>query len=186
MQPSKLDKYLDTHSPSAPPPPPPPLHSIFATNTNPQSTMSDFMTTLAGVTGLLTTKLAVTHLLTVRSRLIQGEFKATEDHSIPGPLVQLFKITLGAYGPPVDIKRLLGVVSNSIENEPQLLFMGLLLGLTGHATANDTKLVKAYAALRMVHFISYLLALQPWRALSYVAALLINLCFGARLTMLLL
>eukprot|EP01061_Rhynchopus_euleeides_P000947 TRINITY_DN10688_c2_g2_i1.p1 TRINITY_DN10688_c2_g2~~TRINITY_DN10688_c2_g2_i1.p1 ORF type:complete len:149 (+),score=68.52 TRINITY_DN10688_c2_g2_i1:58-504(+) len=148
--------------------------------------MSDFMNTLAGVSGVLATKLAVTHLLTSRTRSMISQYKAAEDASMPGPLLQLFKVLLGAYGPQLELSRLLGVVSNSIENEPQLLFMALLLNLTGHATDNDTLLLKVYATLRMVHFISYLLALQPFRALSYIGGLLINLCFGTRLAMLLL
>eukprot|EP01061_Rhynchopus_euleeides_P027746 TRINITY_DN4512_c0_g1_i1.p1 TRINITY_DN4512_c0_g1~~TRINITY_DN4512_c0_g1_i1.p1 ORF type:complete len:176 (+),score=72.03 TRINITY_DN4512_c0_g1_i1:72-530(+) len=146
----------------------------------------DYLRVLAGVTGILGLKLLLTHVLTVRSRLIQREFKVPEDGNAKGPALAVFKAVLCAHGAPVEIKRLLGVVSNSVENEPQLLFMGLMLGLTGHATANDALLLKAYASLRIVHFISYLLALQPFRALSYVGGLLVNLCFGARLMLLLL
>ena len=146
-----------------------------------------YMNTVAGVTGLLGLKLAVTHLLTIRTRLLTSSYKVGEDSTdIPAPLVALFKVLLGAYGPPQDMARLQGCVSNSLENEPQLLAMALMLGLSGKANDKDVLMLKVFAVMRLIHFVTYLLAVQPFRALSYVAGLTVNLCFGARLTALLL
>ena len=162
------------------------LHQTQHTTQN--HTMSDtYVNTVAGVTGFLGLKLAVTHLLTIRTRLLTTSFKTAEDSTdIPAPLVALFKVLLGAYGPPQDMARLQGCVSNSLENEPQLLAMALMLGLSGKANDTDVLLLKVFAAMRFIHFVTYLLAVQPFRALSFVSGLTVNLFFGARLTALLL
>ena len=142
--------------------------------------MTDFVNVLAGASGLLGAKLAVSHLLTARTRAITSTYKATEDRG-DWALKSIFKVLLGAYGPAVPLERLLGVVSNSLENEPAFLLMALMLHLTGGASASDVTLVKAFVALRFVHALTYIAAVQPFRALAYVGGLLLNLCFAARL-----
>eukprot|EP00754_Rhynchopus_humris_P009155 Rhum_TRINITY_DN13943_c0_g1::Rhum_TRINITY_DN13943_c0_g1_i2::g.65609::m.65609/K00799/GST, gst; glutathione S-transferase len=142
--------------------------------------MTDFVNVLAGASGLLGAKLAVSHLLTARTRAITSTYKATEDRG-DWALKSIFKVLLGAYGPAIPLDRLLGVVSNSLENEPAFLLMALLLHLTGDATASDVTLVKAFVAFRFVHALTYVVAVQPFRALAFVGGLLLNLCFAARL-----
>ena len=146
-----------------------------------------FLTVLAGVTGLLGVKLAVTHLLAVRTRLMTSQFKTAEDSThMPWILVAMFKLLLGAFGPKFDQTRLQGITSNTLENEPFLLLMALMLGLTGLAQDHDILMLKAYAALRFAHAFFYLFAIQPFRAIAFVSGLSISLCFGARLALLLL
>eukprot|EP00754_Rhynchopus_humris_P009154 Rhum_TRINITY_DN13943_c0_g1::Rhum_TRINITY_DN13943_c0_g1_i1::g.65607::m.65607/K00799/GST, gst; glutathione S-transferase len=142
--------------------------------------MTDYVNVLAGATGLLGAKLAVSHLLTARTRFITSNFKVAED-ARDSPLKPVFAVLLGAFGPAIPLERLLGVVSNSLENEPAFLLMALLLHLTGDATASDVTLVKAFVALRFVHALTYIAAVQPFRALAFVGGLLLNLCFAARL-----
>ena len=150
-------------------------------------TMSDiYMNTVAGVTGLLGLKLVATILLMTRTRLIREEYKAPEDSTdVPAPMRAFFRLGVVAYGPPQDLARLNGCMSNSLENEPQLLAMALMLGLSGKATDTDVLMLKVFAAMRFIHFVTYLLAVQPFRALSFAGGLGVSLCFGARLTALL-
>ena len=146
-----------------------------------------FLTVLAGVTGLLGAKLAVTHMLAVRTRLMTSEYKTAEDStSMPGPLLAVMRLLLGAFGPKFDQTRLQGITSNILENEPFLLLMGLMLGLTGFAQDHDILMLKAYAVVRFAHFFFYLFAIQPFRAMSFISGLSISLCFGVRLALLLL
>eukprot|EP01060_Flectonema_neradi_P026949 TRINITY_DN36597_c0_g1_i1.p1 TRINITY_DN36597_c0_g1~~TRINITY_DN36597_c0_g1_i1.p1 ORF type:complete len:147 (+),score=26.43 TRINITY_DN36597_c0_g1_i1:72-512(+) len=144
--------------------------------------MSSYNETLAKGAGLLTLKMVVSHLATVRTRIMTADFKADEDHGIAKPVLNLFKVLLGAYGPTFENpKRLLGIVNNSVENEPFWFAVALMLGQTGKANDTDSKLILAYVACRFIHAFCYIFAIQPFRAFSYTAGLGITGFTAARL-----
>eukprot|EP01064_Diplonema_japonicum_P004517 TRINITY_DN1296_c0_g4_i3.p1 TRINITY_DN1296_c0_g4~~TRINITY_DN1296_c0_g4_i3.p1 ORF type:complete len:169 (+),score=70.37 TRINITY_DN1296_c0_g4_i3:69-509(+) len=143
--------------------------------------MSDYMNTLGKATGLLGLKMCVTHLLTVRTRLITSSYKVGEDTTMHPLIGTMFKVTLGAYGPPIDIGRLHGVVSNSLENESIFFAIYLMIGLTKNTTEQHIKLIWAFVIARYIQAFSYILGVQPYRAFSFVAGLLMTIFGGVEL-----
>ena len=146
--------------------------------------MSVYLIALSQAVGLLTLKIVVTHLLTVRTRMMKVTYKAKEDNSMPGPVVAIFKLLLGAYGPTFEsADRLLAVAGNAVENEPFWFAASLMLEYAGKAKDTDVNLIWAYVALRYIHALAYIVGVQPWRALSYTGGLALTLCTATRLLM---
>ena len=144
--------------------------------------MSDYTLALGKGVGMLTMKLALTHMATVRTRMMTSTYKVKEDHGIGGPVAAVMRLLLVAYGPSFEnTDRLLSVVSNAYENEPFWFSAALMLGLSGKATEADINLIWAFVAFRFIHAFCYLLGVQPWRALSYVGGLSITGFTAARL-----
>eukprot|EP01064_Diplonema_japonicum_P004509 TRINITY_DN1296_c0_g2_i1.p1 TRINITY_DN1296_c0_g2~~TRINITY_DN1296_c0_g2_i1.p1 ORF type:complete len:166 (+),score=55.59 TRINITY_DN1296_c0_g2_i1:60-500(+) len=143
--------------------------------------MSDYMNTLGKATGLLGLKMCVTHLLTVRTRFIENSFKTNEDTQIHPVIGTCFTYLLGAFGPSISIPRLHGVVSNSLENESIFFAIYLMIGLTKTPTEQHIKIIWAFVVARYIQAFSYLLGVQPYRAFSFVAGLMMTIFGGVEL-----
>eukprot|EP01059_Diplonema_ambulator_P015286 TRINITY_DN26393_c0_g1_i1.p1 TRINITY_DN26393_c0_g1~~TRINITY_DN26393_c0_g1_i1.p1 ORF type:complete len:146 (+),score=28.12 TRINITY_DN26393_c0_g1_i1:84-521(+) len=137
--------------------------------------MSDYNSTLGKAAGLLGLKMCVCHLLTVRTRVMTSVYKRKEDTTIHPAIGTMFKVLLCGYGPSVEINGLLGVVSNSVENEPFWFAIFLMIGLTKQTTQNHIKLIWGYVLCRYLHALTYLLGVQPYRAFSFVGGLAMTL-----------
>jgi len=143
--------------------------------------------TVAKVVALLAIKIVLMHLLTVRARLMLGNMKRRanddspweEDERMPGWFASVMKAVLCCRGPAPSeafLKRLLGVVANSMETEPWFVGLAVAYGLRGVSSVSAVRyaqpLMWAFLAGRMCHAVAFLLALpQPSRALSYIVAL---------------
>ena len=142
----------------------------------------DFIRTLAGVSGLLGLKSAVTLALQVRTKLLTHEYNIEEDKKVSESFMRpLLVVGFGAVGPPLELMRLRGIVSNSLETEPAFLFMGLMMHLAGVAHKADVRLLKLYVLMRYIHAVAYQLGLQPVRGIAWTIGFSLNLCFGAQL-----
>eukprot|EP00755_Sulcionema_specki_P012250 Sspe_Gene.50940::Locus_28293_Transcript_1_1_Confidence_1.000_Length_704::g.50940::m.50940/K00799/GST, gst; glutathione S-transferase len=126
----------------------------------------DYWNTVATATGLLSAKVFGLHVLTTRTRIMTGQFKTPEDNTIGKlPLLPaIFKVALCCFGPTFkDPSRLTGCAGNSVENEPYMLLLAVVMGLARTPPENAGKLLMAYVALRYVHMLTYLAGVQPWR-----------------------
>ena len=153
----------------------------------------EFADATAFAIGALSLKMCLTHLWTQRTRLRTDLIKQPEDAALLNPESELriFGMLLSAttfafFGPTLDSPaRLLGIVSNSIENEPFFIASCVAIALfKDHlATAELASVIFYYVALRVLHAISYILALQPARGVFYMFALFIQIYFAIILLM---
>jgi uncharacterized MAPEG superfamily protein len=63
---------------------------------------------------------------------------------------------------------------NALENTPLFMITALVLTLMGTSGTIAAALFYPYAALRIVHSVCYVKAVQPFRTISFVVALLIQ------------
>lgn len=63
---------------------------------------------------------------------------------------------------------------NALENTPLFLVTALVLTLMGASGTVGAALFYAFAALRIVHSVCYVRGIQPFRTLSFVGALLVQ------------
>eukprot|EP00659_Diplonema_papillatum_P014347 gene14347-22010_t len=136
---------------------------------------TEYRDALAKCTALLSLKLCATHLLTVRQRMMESNYKVSEDNAIGDSsfgkvLVGIFQGMLLAWGPKADsVQRMTNIAQNTIENEPMWFAVALMTYLRDPTASVD--LLWAYVACRFVHSITYLFELQPFRLFAYVGGL---------------
>ena len=134
------------------------------------------MSVLNQVAGILVLKMMLMHFLTIRARYMSNRHKWQEDARTAQSLVgDTIKVLTLCWGPQIDVDRLSGVVSNSIENEPFFLIAASMLG------GGSDDLMWAYCIARCLHAFFFLVKLQPFRGIAYCVALGINIHFGWKL-----
>jgi len=152
---------------------------------------------LAAAFGL---KTVVTTLATVRRRIVSGQFRPIEEDTAPAvqflinyvAKAMLLVFPLGhSQAPPSDAAKAqvedsdlaawLGVHRNSTEQEFFVLAAAVAYTMVVAAapSAAAVSLLFAFLALRLCHMASYALRLQPWRTLSFLAAVGASVGFGA-------
>ncbi|KAJ9448166.1 hypothetical protein DIPPA_12342 [Diplonema papillatum] len=137
--------------------------------------MSAYTDNLKLVTGVLTIKMMAMHVLTIRARVGSQDYKTSED-ALFGFLTPLMRA-----GPGIPLERLLGIVRNSIENEPFFLLVAFALQLFSTPPQAYATYLQAYAATRCLHAVSYLLKLQPFRGIFFGAGAVLTIMFGIKL-----
>lgn len=114
----------------------------------------------------LLAKTTLTSALQVVCRLRAKTFLLPEDAAL------MRTRTVAAEAPFV--QRCANVWRNDLENLPLFLFVALSYTLLGGEAGRAMWLFGAYALLRYVHTVVYLLGLQPWRAVLYLMSLSIT------------
>jgi uncharacterized MAPEG superfamily protein len=110
-------------------------------------------------------KTSLTTAIQVISRMRIGAFPNPEDSKL------MRRPSVTAEAPFV--QRCANVWRNDLENLPLFLFLALAYVLLGADAATAKTLFAAYVAMRYLHTVCYLAALQPWRGLAYTASLII-------------
>lgn len=114
---------------------------------------------------LLAVKIGTLHFLTVRSRLLSGDFatgrpqnEAWKEEGKMLPMYGLFfKVSLGAFGPMLaSTDRFTGLVANAVENEPYFMALAVAIATLGKPSPMASTLVKTYVAGRYFHALVYL------------------------------
>lgn len=82
------------------------------------------------------------------------------------------------------VQRCANVWRNDVENLPLFVALALTYVLLGAPAESAQWLFAAYVVLRYVHTIVYLRGLQPWRALAYIAGLVVCWMIAADVLML--
>lgn len=113
-------------------------------------------------------KTTFTSVLQVLSRLRAGVFPIPEDARLMGKQPAQAEADF--------VRRCANVWRNDTENLPLFMALGLTYVLLGAPAAAAQLFFAAYVALRYVHTAVFLLGLQPWRAVLYLAGLAV--CWG--------
>lgn len=108
-------------------------------------------------------KTTLTSMLQVISRLRAGVFPIAEDARL------LRKKPAEAEAPFV--RRCANVWRNDTENLPLFFALALAYVLLGATAEAATPLFGAYVLLRYLHTLVFLLGLQPWRAILFLAGI---------------
>lgn len=77
-----------------------------------------------------------------------------------------------------DVERVRRNHLNDLENIPPFIFIGFLYTLTSPSPLIALWHFRIYAFARILHTVSYLLAVQPWRALCHVTCLAVTVSMG--------
>ena len=144
--------------------------------------MPTFAETVLYGAGALALKQGVTHLLTVRERILEGNMATgkpssvafKEDTTIHPAVMMLFKTLTLSVGPQIaSVDRFVATVRNNNENEPYFLALAVAYVASGVAApAWAATAVKTYVAGRYAHNVFYLFGVQqPFRAFAYLPAL---------------
>lgn len=118
---------------------------------------------LAWALAALLAKTTLTSVLQVVSRARSGMFPIPED-------ARLMRGRVAADESPF-VRRCANVWRNDTENLPFFLAVALVHVLLGAPADTAQTLFAAYVVLRWLHTGVFLLGLQPWRALLYLAGL---------------
>lgn len=108
-------------------------------------------------------KTTLTSALQVISRLRSGVFPIPEDARLMGKRP--------AEAEAGFVRRCANVWRNDTENLPLFMALGLTWVLLGASAEAGAMYFGAYVGLRYAHTCVFLLGLQPWRALLYLAGL---------------
>ncbi|NOY94103.1 MAG: MAPEG family protein [Deltaproteobacteria bacterium] len=114
----------------------------------------------AAVSAALVLKLVGLAYLTGIGRMREQGYANPED-------AKLFK---GQTGEQEFTQRVQRAHRNSLENEPLFILLGLLWVFLGAHTGTIQIYAYTFFFARVVHSLTYLLKLQPWRTLSYGVA----------------
>jgi uncharacterized MAPEG superfamily protein len=141
--------------------------------TSPNSALSS----LAACAGVLSLKIGVVHLLTVRARFMTGAPVHSKDSQLM--FSEIFKMATLAYGPDFGgepfIGRLERIAKNCAENETFFLVTSLAIILSGKVSESTaTTLIQVFTISRVAHTVFY--SIGPslntfFRASSFVASL---------------
>jgi len=148
-------------------------------------------------------KNVVTTLATLRRRLVSGQFRSIQEDGIASvqflvnyvAKAMLLVFPLGPSGAPADVADAekgqqvagedaglaawLGIHRNSIEQESFVLMAALASeAVVAAPPAKAALLLYAFLAFRFSHMVSYALRAQPWRTLSFLAAVGSSVGFG--------
>ena len=113
---------------------------------------------------LLAVKIGTLHFLTVRSRLLSGDFatgrpqnEAWKEEGKMLPIyAKMFTCMLCAIGPSPSTDRFTGLVANAVENEPYFMALAVAIATLGKPSPMAATLVKTYVAGRYFHALVYL------------------------------
>jgi len=149
------------------------------------------------LTAALGLKAVATTLATLRRRLVSGQFRPLPEDGAPAVQLlinyvakaMLLVLPLGPSKVPKDALRgedaglaaWLGIHRNSTEQEPFVLAAAVAYALVVKTTpaAAAAPLLYAFLAARVCHMVSYALRAQPWRTISFLAAVGSSVGFGA-------
>lgn len=124
----------------------------------------------------LFTKTSLTSVLQVVSRLRAGTFPIPEDARLmrkrPAEAEADF------------VRRCANVWRNDTENLPLFLALALAYVLLGATAESAQMLFGTYVVLRYAHTLIFLLGLQPWRAVLYLASMVVCWTIAVRSLML--
>ena len=123
-----------------------------------------YNTALASCAGILAIKIGALNLLTVRSRLLTGDFASGKEGGVSQPAdlnmapwtVSFFKMSLCAVGPTCSTQKFVQVVNNAKENEPWFLAIAGAIGLAGTAPTWGATALYTYVAARLGHMVLFL------------------------------
>ncbi|XP_066291822.1 microsomal glutathione S-transferase 1-like isoform X1 [Branchiostoma lanceolatum] len=82
-----------------------------------------------------------------------------------------------------DVERVRRLHRNDLENIPAFLAVGLLYVLTGPSPGVALWHFRVFTAARCLHTVSYLAAVQPWRALGFIAGILTTTSMAVQVLM---
>lgn len=123
-------------------------------------------------------KTTLTSFLQIVTRFRSRSFTVPEDAAMVGVRPKEAEAPL--------VQRCASIWRNDVENLPLFLALALTYVLLGASKESAQLLFALYVATRYAHTVIYLRGLQPWRALSFLAGLLICWIIAARIVMLLL
>ncbi len=81
------------------------------------------------------------------------------------------------------VARIIRAHQNAIENEPLFILLGLLWVLMGAETQPLQIYAYTFLGARVLHSVSYVLKLQPWRSLAYGVGSLCLIGMGVQVLM---
>lgn len=110
-------------------------------------------------------KTTMTSALQVANRFSTRSFSAPEDARWAGVEGRATEAPL--------VQRCSSVWRNDMENLPLFLALALSYVMLGASLESASLLFAAYVALRYLHTVAYLRGMQPWRALFYLAGMLV-------------
>ncbi len=113
---------------------------------------------------ILVFKMILTGLLTAATRSRVKQFLNPEDARVLGGS--------SAVAEHADVQRLLRMHRNDLENILPFFTVGLIFVLMGAPGRAAAIYFYTFTAARIVHSITYLLQLQPWRTVAFVVGLL--------------
>ncbi|HLK87231.1 MAG TPA: MAPEG family protein [Candidatus Binataceae bacterium] len=113
---------------------------------------------------ILVFKMILTGLLTAATRSRVKQFLNPEDARVLGGT--------SAVAEHADVQRLLRMHRNDLENILPFFTVGLIFVLMGAPARTSTIYFYTFTAARIVHSITYLLQLQPWRTVAFVVGVL--------------
>lgn len=123
-------------------------------------------------------KTTLTSFLQIATRFRSRSFTVPEDAAMVGVRPKEAEAPL--------VQRCASIWRNDVENLPLFLALALTYVLLGASKESAQLLFALYVAARYAHTVIYLRGLQPWRALSFLAGLLICWIIAVRIVMLLL
>eukprot|EP00316_Scyphosphaera_apsteinii_P021352 CAMPEP_0119300142 /NCGR_PEP_ID=MMETSP1333-20130426/2136_1 /TAXON_ID=418940 /ORGANISM="Scyphosphaera apsteinii, Strain RCC1455" /LENGTH=173 /DNA_ID=CAMNT_0007301811 /DNA_START=40 /DNA_END=562 /DNA_ORIENTATION=+ len=127
-----------------------------------------FNKALAQVAAALAVKVGALNLMTVRSRMLTGDFSTGKPHGkplkeeaalerTPAWITMLFKVMLGAVGPTFDTERFVGLINNAKENEPFFIGVAAAVAIAGSPPAWGATALYTYCAARFAHAFVFLM-----------------------------
>ena len=150
------------------------------------SLSTSYTTALASCASILAIKIGALNLMTVRSRLLTGDFASGKEGGVSQPAdlnmapwtVNLFKLTLGAFGPTFSTQKIVQVINNAKENEPWFLALATTVAVAGTAPSWGATAIYTYVAARFGHMILFLIdfpeSLLPYQVLIRATPYLIG------------
>lgn len=124
----------------------------------------------AALVGVLTLKMQSTSAVQLLDRKLHGRLRNPEDVAAFSKLgFRQVGVPDGGFGARAD-----HVWRNDLENIPMFALTALALALLGAAGPAYFALLGLYGAFRLAHSACYLLAIQPWRTLSFFGALAVQ------------
>jgi len=121
--------------------------------------------------GIVTIKMMVMSFLTARQRFKVGVFTSPEDATMQGHKAGVHE----------DVERVRRAHLNDMENVLPFLILGFLYMFTNPAYSTALLLYRVFVGARIVHTVSYLFGLQPWRALAFFVNIGINMFMAYRI-----
>lgn len=121
-------------------------------------------------------KTTLTSTLQVLARFRSRRFMLPEDAALVGVRPQSAESAF--------VQRCAGVWRNDVENLPLFLTLALTFVLLGGDAKSAQLLFAAYVVLRYAHTVIYLRGVQPWRAVCYLAGMLVSWVLAVRVVLL--
>lgn len=121
-------------------------------------------------------KTTLTSTLQVLARFRSRRFVLPEDAALVGVRTQSAESAF--------VQRCAGVWRNDVENLPLFFALALTYVLLGGDAQSARLLFATYVTLRYAHTVMYLRGVQPWRAVCYLAGMLVSWVLAVRIVVL--